>query len=276
MNQASLASEPATDAPAGDGWAAVAAEHRAGGATAPVSGQARQRVLVIVPAYNEEATIRRVVNGLRSAVPDAARLVVTDGSRDRTADIVDELGERHLRLPGNVGYGCALQAGIRYGLARGYETMVFVDADGQHDPRYVPALVDALDRTGSDVVIGSRFVQGRGYAGPRGRVLGQYVFSLVTRLLMGRRIYDTTSGLKAMRAAACEAVLAGRFLDFHTEALVRLSMLGYRIAEYPIEVHERTEGRSMHSIASAVEYPVKTLLLTFVGILDALSRRKPR
>jgi hypothetical protein len=233
-------------------------------------------VLTVIPAYNEETTISEVVQGMRNAAPDSDRLVVTDGSFDRTPDVVSRLGERHLALPGNVGYGCALQAGIRYALEHGYEIVVFLDGDGQHDPAYVPELVAELDASGSDVVIGSRFSARRKYDGPLERQLGQFLFSLLTPLLMGRRIYDTTSGLKAMRASACEAVLAGRFLDFHTEVLARLSILGYKISEYPIEVKPRTAGRSMHSMLSAVEYPVKTLLLTFVGILDALSKRRPR
>jgi glycosyltransferase involved in cell wall biosynthesis len=237
---------------------------------------AQPRVLVVVPAYNEAATIGSVVLGLRDAAPELDRLIVTDGSRDGTQAVVESLGERQLELLCNVGYGRALQAGIRYALAHRYDVVVFLDGDGQHDPADVPLLLDALHETGADVVIGSRFSGGRGYAGPLGRRVGQFVFSLATRLLMGQRIFDTTSGMKAMRASACRAVVGGRFLDFHTEALVRLSMLGFKVSELPITVRERTFGRSMHSLASAVEYPVKTFLLTLVGALDALSQRRPR
>jgi glycosyltransferase involved in cell wall biosynthesis len=234
-----------------------------------------QRALAVIPAYNEAETIAGVLEGVREAVPDVDRLVVTDGSRDGTAAVVTALGERHLELVCNVGYGRAVQAGLRYAMAHGYEVVVTLDGDGQHDPHDVPRVIEALETTSADVVIGSRYMGAR-YRGPAGRRFGQVAFSLLTRLLMGQRIYDTTSGLKAMRASACRAILEGRFLDFHTEALVRLRLLGFRIVELPIDVHERTAGRSMYSFFRALVYPVKTGLLVVTGILDALLRGRAK
>ncbi|HSJ64611.1 MAG TPA: glycosyltransferase family 2 protein [Gemmatimonadaceae bacterium] len=231
--------------------------------------------LAVIPAYNEAQTIASVLRGLQAAAPDVARLVVTDGSRDGTAAVVTELGERHLELVCNVGYGRAVQAGLRYAMAHGYEVVVTLDGDGQHDPRDVPRVIEALATTGADVVIGSRYM-GAHYRGPAERRAGQMAFSLLTRVLLGQRIYDTTSGLKAMRASACRAVLQGRFLDFHTEVLVRLRLLGFRIAEVPIDVQERTAGRSMYSFFRALVYPVKTGLLVITGILDALLRGRAK
>jgi glycosyltransferase involved in cell wall biosynthesis len=233
------------------------------------------RVLAVIPAYNEAKSIPGVIRGLRQAAPAVERLVVTDGSSDGTAAVVTALGERHLELVCNVGYGRAVQSGLRYAMMHGYDVVVTLDADGQHDPRDVPRVVEALEGTGADVVIGSRYM-GAHYRGPAGRQFGQRAFSLLTQLLLGQRIYDTTSGLKAMRASACEAVLAGRFLDFHTEVLVRLRLLGFRIAELPIEVHERTTGRSMYSFFRALVYPVKTGLLVVTGMLDALLRGRSK
>jgi len=233
------------------------------------------RAIAILPAYNEEQTIAKVVRGLREAAPGVERLVVTDGSRDGTVAQVTALGERHLELVCNVGYGRAVQAGLHYAMRHGYDVVVTIDSDGQHDPRDVSRLIDELSRTGADVVIGSRFVSTRSYRGPMGRQLGQLLFSLVTGL-MGQRIYDTTSGLKAMSAHACRTILGGRFLDFHTEVLVRLRMLGFRIAELPIDVHERSAGRSMYSFVSGLAYPIKTGLLVITGMIDALLRGKPK
>jgi len=231
--------------------------------------------LAVIPAYNEAQTIAGVLHGLRAAAPGVARLVVTDGSRDGTASVVAGLGERHLELVCNVGYGRAVQAGLRYAMAHGYEVVVTLDGDGQHDPCDVPRVIEALATTGADVVIGSRYM-GAHYLGPAQRRVGQMFFSLLTRVLMGQRIYDTTSGLKAMRANACRAVLQGRFLDFHTEVLVRLRLLGFRIAEIPIEVRQRAAGRSMYSFIRALVYPVKTGLLVVTGMLDALLRGRDR
>jgi hypothetical protein len=231
----------------------------------------RSRALVIIPAYNEAKTIAAVVRGLREAAPNVDRLIVTDGSSDGTPDVVRSLGERHLEMICNVGYGRVLQTGFQYAVRTGYEVIVTIDGDGQHDPRDVPRLLEALDSTGVDLVIGSRFVTARRYSGPTGRQVGQWIFSVLTGLL-GQRIYDTTSGLKAWRAPACEATLEGRFLDFHTEVLVRLRMLGFRITELGIVVEERTSGTSMYSLVGAVAYPVKTFLLMITGMLDVKLR----
>jgi glycosyltransferase involved in cell wall biosynthesis len=234
----------------------------------------KPRVLIVIPAYNEEKTIAAVIEGLRQAAPDYDRVVVNDGARDRTGEVVAAMGEKQLWLPCNLGYGNALQTGLKYGLQSGYNIIVSFDGDGQHRPEDVQPVVNALIESGADMVIGSRYANGRSYNSPLGRKLGQILFSQLTRLLMGRRIYDTTSGFKAMRASACEMIVGGVFMDFHTESLVRLSMAGFKIIEHPITVYEREHGRSMHSLISVFAYPLQTLLLTLVALVDALLTRR--
>jgi glycosyltransferase involved in cell wall biosynthesis len=233
-------------------------------------------VLVIIPAFNEEETIADVILGLRKEAPDFDLVVVNDGSKDKTGSIVAELGEKQLQLPGNLGYGQALQTGLKYALMRDYEIIVTFDADGQHRPEDVTCLVETLVQSDADVVIGSRFCNGARYTGPFGRRLGQYIFSRLTRLFMGQRIYDTSSGFKTMNSSACEAIVRGTFMDFHIEALVRLSLFGFKIAELPVTMGKREYGRSMHSLTSFVEYPMKTLLLTLVAAADALLERRAK
>jgi glycosyltransferase involved in cell wall biosynthesis len=235
-----------------------------------------QSVLIVIPAFNEEETIATVILGLREKAPGFHRVVVNDGSKDGTGSIVDDLGEKQLRLPSNLGYGRALQTGLKYALMRDYEIVVTFDADGQHRPEDVTRLVETLIQSDVDVVIGSRFCNGARYTGPFGRRLGQYIFSHLARLFMGQRIFDTSSGFKAMNASACEAIVRGTFMDFHIEALVRLSLFGFKIAELPVTMGKREYGRSMHSLISFVEYPMKTLLLTFVAAADALLERRAR
>ena len=125
------------------------------------------RLLVVVPAWNEAASVSGVVAEVRAAVPQAECLVVDDGSSDDTAELARAAGARVLRLPYNLGVGGAMRAGFRYARDRGYSTVVQVDADGQHDPRDIPGLVALLDE--DDIVIGSRFagVDGYGVRGPR-------------------------------------------------------------------------------------------------------------
>ena len=234
------------------------------------------RVLVVMPAYNEETTIAGVLEGLRRAAPGFDRVVVNDGSSDGTGAVLERLGERQLRLPCNLGYGKALQTGLCYGLDQGYDIIVSLDADGQHDPADVVQVVEALRTSGADVVIGSRFDSDRPYTGPVNRRIGQLLFSHLTGWLLGKRIFDTTSGLKALRSPACAALVGGSFVDFHTEALVRLRLLRFEILEFPIEVKERQAGVSMYSLLSSVTYPLKTLVLTAVAVVDAWLERRRR
>jgi len=151
-----------------------------------------------------------------------------------------------------------------------------MDADGQHLPEDVSHLVQALEESGADMVIGSRFSDGRQYNTPISRRLGQLLFSYLTRLLLGRRIYDTSSGFKALRAATCEVIVGGAFMDFHLETIVQLSLANFKIIELPVLIQERTSGRSMHSFASLFNYPIKMILLTMATIMDAIMVRRAR
>ena len=232
------------------------------------------RVLAVVPAHNEGQTIAQVILELRRSAPYFDRLVVNDGSQDETGEILDQLGEAQLRLPYNMGYSSALQLGLKYMLKKNYDVVVFLDADGQHRPEDVPRLVDALLVCGADMVIGSRYCEGGLRGGSRGRRLGQALLSRFTSLVVGRRIYDTTSGFKALRATACRALVEGTFMDLHAEAIVRLSMQGFDIEEIPIEVHERRHGESMYSLTSVARYPLNTLMLTLLAAIDSIITRR--
>ena len=234
------------------------------------------RVLIVIPAYNESKTIASVIQELRQVVPEFDRVVVNDGSGDTTGEVVTKLGERQLKLPCNLGYGQALQTGLKYALIQNYDVVVSMDADGQHRPQDVPRLVKALQDNGADMVIGSRFCDGMPYNTPLSRRLGQLLFSHLTNLLLGRRIYDTSSGFKALRAEVCKVVVDGTFMDFHIETIVQLSLSNFKIIELPITVQERAFGHSMHSFASVFQYPLKTILLTIVAFMDAFLLRRAR
>ncbi|MCL4871396.1 MAG: glycosyltransferase family 2 protein [Anaerolineae bacterium] len=232
------------------------------------------RTIILIPAYNEGQSITQVIERLRQVVPHYDRVIINDGSSDHTAQVVRTLGERLLHLPCNLGYGLALQTGMKYALLRGYETIVTLDADGQHQPEDVPLLVQALEAKRADMVIGSRYCGGRPYIGPFSRTAGQRLFSHLTRLLIGRRIYDTSSGFKAMRASVCRTIVDRTFMDLHTETIVRLSLLGFVIEEVPVTVQERQHGQSMHSWVSIFRYPLMTLMLTLVAAMDVWLRKR--
>ena len=234
------------------------------------------KVLIVIPAHNEEATITAVIMKLRQIVPEYDRVIVNDGSKDKTGEILDKLGEKQLELPCNVGYGMALQTGLKYGLIKGYDIIVSMDADGQHRPEDVQPLVDDLISSQVDMVIGSRFCEAKNYNTPFSRKMGQLFFSHLTRMFLGHRIYDTSSGFKALRAEACQFVVDGIFMDFHIETIVQMSLLNLKIKEFPVTVLERTAGKSMHSLASVFQYPIKTILLTFAVLMDVIFIRRVR
>ena len=233
------------------------------------------QVLVAVPAYNEEATIDKVVSRVRESMPDFDLLVVNDGSRDNTRRILENIGVVTATHLCNLGYARAIQTAIKYALARDYDILITLDADGQHHPEQVLALYDESVSHGWDVLIGSRYVGTKDYShSPLGRRVGMQLFSLLVRLASGQRIYDTSSGLKVMRRNVFEPLAQSLFVDFHAEAIVYLIRLGYRVGEYPITAAERTHGQSMYSFLSHLKYPLKTSVLVLLGLIEANLRRR--
>lgn len=228
------------------------------------------RVLIAIPAYNESGTIQAVVSRTQAALSGFDLLVVDDGSRDDTGAILRRMGISTATHLCNLGYGRAIQTAIKYALRHDYDLLITLDADGQHDPAQVRELFEA-ERAGEwDVLIGSRYIKTHDYAqSPLGRRLGMQLFSRLVRVITGRRIYDTTSGLKAIRRSAFLPLTRWHFIDFHAEAIVYLLQLGYRIREYPITVAERTQGQSMYSLFSHLTYPLQTMLMLVLGVVEA-------
>jgi glycosyltransferase involved in cell wall biosynthesis len=236
-----------------------------------------QQILVAIPAYNEEKTIKTVVDCVRQYMSDVDIIVVNDGSRDQTAQILETMNVIHIRHACNLGYGRALQTALKYAHTYGYEALMTLDADGQHDAAFLPEMADYFNRGEIDMLIGSRYVLQHSYGDvPLGRRLGMQFFSALTGLLTGRRIFDTTSGLKIIRRNVFKELIKWHFIDFHAETIVYLLRLGYHVAEYPIKVKEREYGQSMYSILSHLTYPVQTLLMVLLGIIEAEMVRRGR
>lgn len=228
------------------------------------------RVLVAVPAFNEAETIAEVVARVRQSLAGFDLLVINDGSTDGTQEILDGLGVRTAQHLCNLGYGRAIQTAIKFAAHERYDALITLDADGQHAPEQVLALYREFEESRGDCVVGSRFVTGRGYGGaPFDRRLGMLLFSWLTWIFAGKRIYDTTSGLKAIRSTVFEPLARWHFVDFHAEAIVYLSRLGFKVAEFPITVAERRTGVSMYSPFKALVYPLKTALMVLLAVAHA-------
>ncbi len=235
-----------------------------------------QRVLVAIPAYNEEATISRVVAEARKFLPEFDLLIINDGSRDATAQILQGLGVVTATHLCNLGYGRAIQTAIKYALKCDYDVLITLDGDGQHHPEQVQGIYRESIDGQWDVLIGSRHVNVRTYSdSPLGRRIGMRLFSFLVLLISGQRVYDTTSGLKVIKRSVFEPLIHWHFVDFHAEAIVYLLRLGYRVGEYPITVSERVKGQSMYSTLSHLEYPLKTSLMVLLGVIQAeMTRRR--
>lgn len=235
------------------------------------------RVLVVIPAYNEAGTIEQVVRRVRTSLPNFDLLVVNDGSRDATGRILKQLDVVTATHLCNLGYGRAIQTGIKYAISCEYDVLISVDADGQHHPEQVLAMYAAGTNAGWDLVIGSRYVERHDYSdSPVGRRIGMRLFSTLVWAMTRQRIYDTTSGLKMIRRSAFDPLTHWHFIDFHAEAIVYLLRLGYRVGEFPVTVTERTQGVSMYSLLSHITYPLSTSLLMLLGVIQAAITRRRR
>ena len=227
------------------------------------------RLLVVVPAWNEAASVSGVVAEIRTAVPEAECLVVDDGSSDDTAQLARAAGARVLRLPYNLGVGGAMRAGFRYARDRGYSTVVQVDADGQHDPREIPQLVAALDDV--DIAIGSRFasVGGYGVRGPRRWAM--HVLAWALSSVARRRLSDVTSGFKASGPRAVRLfaqTYPAEYLGDTVEALVIAARAGLRIGEIPVQMRERRGGAPSHRPLRATVYLGRAGIAFLVAIIQ--------
>lgn len=230
-------------------------------------------VLVIVPAYNEEAALGNVLRELRSRAPEYDVVVINDGSTDGTAGVARGVhGVEVITLPYNMGIGNAMQTGYRYACEEGYDIAVQCDADGQHPVRQIRKLVDAVESGRADLVVGSRYVADSGYRPSFSRRVGKSLLSRLVNSVIGGGITDTTSGFRAMNRAAFDT-FAHTYPDDYpeAEALVILHKHGLRAIETPVEMSPRQGGRSSIDAVRAAYYIVKVSLAIFVGVFKKIT-----
>ncbi len=226
---------------------------------------------MIIPAYNEAATLPAVLERLRVEVPTCDVVVIDDGSVDRTADAARSGGAVVLRLPFNLGIGGALRTGFRYAVQEGYDRGVQLDADGQHDPSLIPTLLAALDD--ADFVVGSRFGGGATYDVGHTRRSAMRVLEVAIRLLSGRTFTDTSSGFRAFGRPVLEYFARSYPSEYmeSVEVLLAATYEGFRVVEVPVEMHQRAGGQaSTHRFRLAYHY-VRVLVTLFARA----SRRRP-
>ena len=218
------------------------------------------RVLVVIPAYREERTIGGVVRSLRDRYTYDV-LVVNDGSSDGTSRAAREAGASVLDLPCNVGIGGAVQTGFLYARDRGYDAVVRIDGDGQHEIEDIPGVLEPILADRADAVIGSRFLGVTEYRGSIPRIFGIQHFRWLVNLFTGYRVTDPTSGFFAINRRLV------RFYSDHypsdypeVDSYILMHRLGARALEVPVRMYERVEGKSSITAVRAVYYMVKVTL----------------
>ncbi len=228
--------------------------------------------LIVVPTYNERDNVRLVAEQFLAALPGTELLFVDDNSPDGTGAILDALAAAEPRIhvmhrAGKLGLGTAYVEGFGWGLARGYDYLFEMDADGSHDPKYLPTML-ALAEDGADVVIGSRYVPG---GGTENWSLGRKVISrgggLYARTVLGIDVRDVTAGFVCWRRAALEAIelssVSSNGYSFQIEMKYRAHQKGLRLVETPIMFVDRRVGQSKMSRAIVAEALLKVWALRF-------------
>jgi len=236
-------------------------------------------LLVIVPAFNEEGAIAGVVRSLRECVPGVPVLVIDDCSWDGTIQAARAAGAEILPLPHHLGLGGCVQAGYKLAYELGFEYVIRVDGDGQHDPRDVPRILEKLKSSGCEMVIGSRFVGENGSRAGRVRGLGIRFFRLVLRPILGQPVRDPTSGFVGVNRRALDVFSRSFPLEYpEIEALVVLQRKRFRFEEVPCKMRPRTSGRSSITAMKSLYYIVHVLLGVFVNVLkyERRAHRAPR
>jgi glycosyltransferase involved in cell wall biosynthesis len=226
------------------------------------------KTLVIIPALNESESIARVIGYIHEQTPWADIAVVNDGSSDDTASIATAAGAIVLHMPYNVGIGASVQTGFRFADLQGYEIVIRNDGDGQHAPQDIPAMLKLLRETDADVVIGSRYLEDRGYSGSPMRRLGSLILARLISAIINQPITDPTSGFTACNRRAIKLCAQIYPHDYpEPESIVMLHRAGLKLCEMPVTMLPRTGGQSSITPIRSAYYMVKVILAILVGLL---------
>jgi len=228
-----------------------------------------ERIMALIPAFNEEASIQSVVDGVRHILPQADIVVIDDCSTDRTAAVARAAGARVVRLPSNLGIGGAVQTGLKFARAQDYDFIVRLDGDGQHDPQEIPMLFAAVKVGRADAVFGSRFIgTDHTMTIPLSRKLGIKTFAFLVTLLTGEKATDTTSGFMSLNKYAVRVLADYLPQDYpEVEGRIILHKAGLTTLELPTHMRPRLAGFSSINSWRSVYYAVKVSIATIIGAM---------
>lgn len=239
-----------------------------------LSHQFKDQIAVLIPAYNEEASIGPLIEELIKFVPHDDIIVINDGSRDETSLIAHSKNVVVLDLPCNLGVGGAVQTGFRYANEKGYDFVVRIDGDGQHPPEEIPKLISALKKQNADLVIGSRYGGADSFDNTTLRSMGIKLLSFFLSLICRNWVTDPTSGFWIINRKLLY-YFANEYPSEYPEpeAIAMLHRHGYAYYELPVKFRTRTSGRSTIRGFGAVYYMIKVCLALVVDRIRPINKR---
>jgi glycosyltransferase involved in cell wall biosynthesis len=241
-----------------------------------VPNSAEPRILVVLPALNEERTVALVVKEVQAAIADATVLVVDDGSIDRTGEQARAAGAQVVTNPFTLGVGGAMRVGFRVAEAHGFDVLLQVDADGQHDARDIKLLLAELDdEPGPQIVIGARFAGQEDFAVPRARRVAMRILAHHLSRVTGSRLTDVTSGFRAHNRAAVEIFAKSYPADYLSDTIESLMIVadaGGRVHQVPVTMRPRLAGSPSQSPGRAALYLLRVMLVLSLSMFRRHSR----
>ena len=239
----------------------------------------KDKILVVIPAYNESENIESVLKEIKKDINYADILVINDCSKDNTAEIVEKNGVKCITNVFNMRYAWAVQVGIKYARDNGYDYVIQMDADGQHIASEAEKLYKEIKKKNTDIVIGSRYLVDTGYPCPFFRRIGTKFFSLLIRLFTGKKIADPLSGFQCLNRNVIEYYAGcGNYPEFPDANLViEMLLKGYTITETPVKMRLRETGESMHGgIWKPIKYMITQFFNCIVIVIKYVGKRSAK
>ena len=232
------------------------------------------KVLVIVPAYNEENNIVTTIDGLKKN-KSIDYVVINDGSLDNTKEVCEKNNINFIDLPLNLGIGGAVQTGYKYAFYHDYDIAIQFDGDNQHDPKYLDDLIKEIEK-GYDIVIGSRYVKELSkFKSTFMRRVGINFLSFLIKAVTGKKVYDPTSGYRAVNKKVIELFAEDYPTDYpEPDSITYLIKRGYKVSEIPVEMNERKEGKSSIGLFDSVYYMIKVSLCILMSAKRGKKERR--
>lgn len=221
----------------------------------------QNELLIVIPAYNEEENIENVVTYIKDNYAQYDYVVVNDGSKDRTAEICRRKGYELLDLPTNLGLAGAFQAGLKYAYTKGYSYAIQFDADGQHRPEFIQAMLDRI-KEGYDIVIGSRFLNYR--KSKSLRMVGSKILTVAIKMTTGIRVSDPTSGMRMFSRPMIEEFAQNLNYGPEPDTVSYLLKNGAKVSEVQVKMEERQFGESYLNMMGSAKYMIKMLVSIFL------------